>query len=260
MLIPNTAAPIASQNTTWNDQKIRLRHLGSDRRSAAILGGATPVAFATCKPATGDESMGAFAEWESLMSGEWGNRGNVARAVVTAGWDASSPHHQYGAYGQPRQPHGRPVSFRARRRRFVRAIPDSAFSCVRSPANGGAIKRLQQGLDSHGLRAWRPIHHEARGIQCIGEPLVGECGNGDKAISVLCRAGHAPKTRGDGVPRAEHGGKSGTGANFAIQTGNWLPSPFFPSGHGASDDAAAAERGGQLRGGIEHGFAGVGMP
>lgn len=93
-----------------------------------------------------------------------------------------------------------------------------------------------------------------------GEPLVGDRGNGDKAISVLCRAGHAPKTRGDGVPRAEHGGKSGTGANFAIQTGNWLPSPFFPSGHGASDDAAAAERGGQLRGGIEHGFAGVGMP
>ncbi|MCX7432347.1 MAG: hypothetical protein NTY17_15310 [Planctomycetia bacterium] len=32
MLIPSTAAPIASQNTAWNAQKIRLRHLGSDRR------------------------------------------------------------------------------------------------------------------------------------------------------------------------------------------------------------------------------------
>jgi hypothetical protein len=51
MLIPNTAAPIASQNTTWNTQKIRLRHRGSDRRSAAILGGTTPVGLEAGKRA-----------------------------------------------------------------------------------------------------------------------------------------------------------------------------------------------------------------
>jgi hypothetical protein len=85
--------------------------------------------------------MGAFAEWESLMSGEWGNRGNVARAVVTAGWDASSPHHQYGAYGQPRQPHGRPVSFRARRRAAGRRMRERRqgnqrlVSCGARPKN-----------------------------------------------------------------------------------------------------------------------------
>jgi hypothetical protein len=62
MLIPNTAAPIASQNTTWNAQKIRFRHRGSARRSAAILGGTTPVAFAAGKRAIGVESMGAAAE------------------------------------------------------------------------------------------------------------------------------------------------------------------------------------------------------
>ena len=57
---------------------------------------------------------------------------------------------------------------------------------------------LEKGFDSYGLLAWRPIHHEAGGIQDIGEPLVGDRGNGDKAISVLCGAGHAPETRGDG--------------------------------------------------------------
>ena len=61
MLIPNTAAPIASQNTTWNAQKIRLRHRGSDRRSAAILGGTTPAAFAALKRPFEVESMGTAA-------------------------------------------------------------------------------------------------------------------------------------------------------------------------------------------------------
>ena len=62
MLIPNTAAPIASQNMTWNDQKIRLRHRGSESRSAVICGGATPVAFAAFKRSFGVESMGNTAE------------------------------------------------------------------------------------------------------------------------------------------------------------------------------------------------------
>ena len=57
---------------------------------------------------------------------------------------------------------------------------------------------LEKGCDSHGLRGWRPIHHEARGVQDIGKPLVGDRGNGDKAIGVLCRSRHTPKTRGDG--------------------------------------------------------------
>ena len=38
----------------------------------------------------------------------------------------------------------------------------------------------------------------------------------------------------------------------------WWLAPF--SGEVAGDDAAAAERDGHLRGGIEHGFAGVGVP
>jgi hypothetical protein len=62
MLIPITAAPIASQNTTWNAQKIRLRHRGSDRRSAAILGGTTPFGLEAGKRAIGVESMGTAAE------------------------------------------------------------------------------------------------------------------------------------------------------------------------------------------------------
>jgi hypothetical protein len=62
MLIPNTAAPIASQNATWNDQKIRLRHRGSESRSDAICGGAAPLAFAAFKRAIGVESMGTAAE------------------------------------------------------------------------------------------------------------------------------------------------------------------------------------------------------
>ena len=57
---------------------------------------------------------------------------------------------------------------------------------------------MEQGFDSDGERAWRPIHHEARGIQGIREPLVCDSGNGYKAIGVLCRSGHAPETRGDG--------------------------------------------------------------
>jgi len=62
VLIPNTAAPIASQNTTWNAQKIRLRHLGSDRRSAAILGGTILDAFAACTRLFEVESIGTTAD------------------------------------------------------------------------------------------------------------------------------------------------------------------------------------------------------
>lgn len=36
--------------------------------------------------------------------------------------------------------------------------------------------------------------------------------------------------------------------------------PYFPSGEAAGDDAATAERGDKLRGGIQHGFARVGAP
>ena len=42
------------------------------------------------------------------------------------------------------------------------------------------------------------VEHEARGGQGIGEPLIGDSGDGNKTVGILCRAGHAPETRGDG--------------------------------------------------------------
>ena len=43
LLSPSTAAAIAAQNNTWNDQKIRVRQRGSESRSAAIPGGTAPL-------------------------------------------------------------------------------------------------------------------------------------------------------------------------------------------------------------------------
>ena len=58
LLSPSTAAPIASQKTSWNDQKIRTRHRGSESRRAVMCDGATPVAFARYACPKGWGSMG----------------------------------------------------------------------------------------------------------------------------------------------------------------------------------------------------------
>jgi hypothetical protein len=124
MLIPNTAAPIASQNTTWNAQKIRLRHRGSDRRSAAIFGGTTPVAFAAGKRAIEIESMGAAAE--GVITDACG--AGIAR-IRTISMTANRGG---GTAAQCRFVRAFAL-IRARRCRFVRAIPDSVF-CLRPVA------------------------------------------------------------------------------------------------------------------------------
>jgi hypothetical protein len=130
MLIPNTAAPIASQNTTWNPQKIRFRHRGSDRRSAAILGGATPVGFAAGKRAIGVESMGTAAE--GVITDACG--AGIARVTNISMAHPGSRVSRMAASCQFVRAGG---LIRARQCRFVRASVDSSFCGVWPLANEG---------------------------------------------------------------------------------------------------------------------------
>ena len=61
---------------------------------------------------------------------------------------------------------------------------------------------MEQGFDRHRLLGWRPIHHEAGGIQGIGESLVGDRGNGDKAIGSCVVRGTPQKLEATAPPMA----------------------------------------------------------
>ena len=78
LLSPSTAAAIAIQNNTWNDQKIRVRQRGSESRSAAIRGDTTPVRLASGCRLTEACSMSLV-----VPQGEEG-RGRATSGGVTA--------------------------------------------------------------------------------------------------------------------------------------------------------------------------------